>query len=71
MRIPLRCLREIINKHKGFASRICWSLVFVSVDKGVDDKEEKGKVSKVATQTPGSLVETKMQVSIKGELSRA
>ena len=43
----------------------------VNVDKGVDDEEEKGEVSKGATQTPGSLVETKMQVSIKGELSRA
>ena len=41
------------------------------MDKGVDNKEEKGKVSNVANQTPGSLVETKMQVNIKGESSRA
>ena len=45
--------------------------MLVNVDKGVNNKEEKGKVFKVATQTPGSLVEIKMQVSIEGESSRA
>ena len=71
VQIPLRCLSEIVDKHVGFASRINRSPVLVNMDKGVDEEEVKGKVSKVATQTPGSLVEIKMRVSIKAESSCA
>ena len=41
VRIPSRCLREIIDKHKGFASRICWSPVVVNVDVSVNDDNNK------------------------------
>ena len=63
-------LREIIDKHKGVASRICQSLVVVNVDVGVNNDDNNDN-DKVATLTPASLVETQMRVNIKGESSRA
>ena len=71
VQIPSRCLSKIVNKQVGFASRIYCSPVLANMDVGADEEEVKGKVPKVATQTPGSLVEIKIRVSIEGESSCA
>ena len=71
VRIPLQCLREIIDEHKGFASRICRSLVVVNMDVGVNNDGDDVVVNKVTTLTPGFFVETQMRVNIICESSRA
>ena len=41
VRIPSQCLGEIIDEHKRFTSRICWSPVVVNVDVGANDDDNK------------------------------
>ena len=67
----MQCLREIIDEHKGVASRIFRSLVVVNMDVGVNDDGDDVVVNKVTTLTPGFFVETQMRMNIKCESSRA
>jgi len=59
VRIPSRCLREIIEEHKSFASRICMAPVNIDFDMGLKEGE-KEKVVVV-----GDFVEVKVNVRVE------
>jgi len=60
VRIPSRCLREIIDEHRSFASRICKSPVAVKVDLGKDGEEAGGDLH----LSPGASVVVNVEASI-------
>jgi len=61
VRIPSRCLREIIGEHQSFASRICESPVTVTIDIG---RREGMKAVQIF---PGLFLDTSIEVSIRGK----
>lgn len=60
VRIPSRCLREIIDEHKSFASRICKPPV--SVDVSISEAESRPEV----TLFIGSAIRVDANVAIQG-----
>jgi hypothetical protein len=60
VRIPSRCLREIIDEHKSFASRICKPPISVSV--GINGKSDKDVSVEI-----GSAIHMVANVGIQGE----
>ena len=63
VRIPSRCLREIIGEHKSFASRICESPVTVSISIGKQTDEGNVQIQ------PGLFMDAHMKVKIRGEIA--
>lgn len=61
VRIPSRCLREIIGEHQSFASRICESPVTVNIDIGRKDNESAVHI------LPGLFIDALMEVHIRGK----
>ena len=61
VRIPSRCLREIIGEHPSFASRICETPVTVFVDIGRKQEDEAVQI------LPGSFVDVTMEVGVRGK----
>jgi len=59
VRIPSKCLREIISEHQSFCSRICQSPVIVTVSIGRPDEETHLCVKR------GEAITANVEVSIK------
>mmetsp|Transcript_27530 Transcript_27530/g.39886 ORF Transcript_27530/g.39886 Transcript_27530/m.39886 type:complete len:566 (+) Transcript_27530:199-1896(+) len=59
VRIPSRCLREIIDEHKSFSSRICKPPVAVRVSVGREESKSEMVLS------PGAFVEAVAHVNIQ------
>jgi len=62
VRIPSRCLREIIEEHKSFASRICKAPVHIHFDIG--SAEKKADVADVQV-LPGVFIDTKVDITMQ------
>jgi len=60
VRIPSRCLREIINEHKSFASRICKSPLSVKVD-----LSEAGQAGGDVQLSPGGSLVVNVEASVQ------
>ena len=60
VRIPSRCLREIIDEHKSFASRICKPPVSINV--GIENFKAEAEMS----VSIGSAIKMVADVSIQG-----
>ena len=60
VRIPSRCLREIINERKSLASRICTPPVTLSIIIGKKEKESE------LLHFPGYTVNTSVELQIQG-----
>lgn len=63
VRIPSRCLREIIDEHKSFASRICRPPVSLSVSVAEGPGEVGGK--EVISLTPGSSIRVDASMTVQ------
>ena len=61
VRIPSRCLREIIEEHKSFATRICKPPVAIDILVG------KGDNSSEVVIYPGYSLDTEVKASIQGK----
>lgn len=59
VRIPSRCLREIIDEHKAFASRICQAPVRLQLQIGTNNHSEPVQIS------PGVVLETTVKADIQ------
>ena len=70
VRIPSRCLREIIEEHKSFASRICKAPIHIRFDIGVSSSDKKlrnsGEMGKIQV-SPGVFIDTKVDVTMQGK----
>ena len=64
VRIPSRCLREMIENHKSFATRICKPPVVIDVPFGGEPREGKN-----ITTHPGCALDTKVVVRMQGTYS--
>lgn len=62
VRIPSRCLREVIDEHQSFASRICTPPVSLNVTIG-----DEANLSEISLPI-GSSVQVSASLSIQGEL---
>jgi len=65
VRIPSRCLREIIEEHKSFATRICKPPVAVDVFVGNGSGDSDGDDSSGALIYPGDSLDTVVKASIQ------
>lgn len=64
VRIPSRCLREIIEEHKSFATRICKPPVAIDIFVGSGDGD--GDDSSAAVIYPGYSLDTVIKANIQG-----
>merc|ERR1712157_95596 len=68
VRIPSRCLREIIEEHKSFASRICRAPVHIRFDIGSSSSQKNlrndGEIGEVHV-LPGVFIDTKVDVTMQ------
>ena len=61
VRIPSRCLREIIEEHGSFASRICQAPINLNVDIGRPTDDAETLIG------PGGFVHATVDLTVKGE----
>ena len=62
VRIPSRCLREIIEEHGSFASRICQAPININVDIGKTTNDDATHLIR-----PGDFVHATVDLTVKGE----